>query len=217
MVGEGKVDFERITQVYREESGKKSQVRLVELETDFYDLAAAYIKRLEDEAAKSYSENPTSQKTHFIQDELRKARKRLEQIYEFRERKIAILAHSKVSGVEVELKGLTTQEVALFERLTVALSEARGGLFVTGAAPVAPPPRIEPLAAPKPEPPAETEPPKPATPQRKTVTIYVTEDIPPFAGIDVTYRLNKEDIVSLPQEYGDVLVKRGKARYIDVR
>lgn len=216
MVGEGKVDFERITQVYREESGKKSQVKLVELEPDFYDLASAYIKRLEDEATKASSENPTSQKTHFIQDELRKAKKRLQQIYEFRERKIAILAHSKVSGVEVELKGLTTQEAVLFERLTATLADARVGVFGGSEEPPVRPPEPPPAENPKPEAAEEKQVPKQVAPQRKAVTIYVTEDIPSFAGIDVTYRLRKEDIVSLPQEYGDVLVKRGKARYVDV-
>ncbi len=214
------MDFERITQVYREETGKKSQTKLAELEPDFYDLAKEYIGRLEREATKATSENPTSSKAHFLQDELRKARKRLEQIFEYRGRKIAILAHSKVSGADVDLKGLTTQEIALFERLTAVLSEGRRVVFGGGEG--QPKPQQSPakqiqVEGPKgdAEAPAQSE--KIAPSQRKTVTIYITEDVPPFAGIDATYKLKKEDVVSLPQEYGDVLVKRGKARYIDVR
>src|SRR6266516_245461 len=42
--GEEEVNFERVTKVYREESGKKT---LVNLEADFYDKLAAYVARLD--------------------------------------------------------------------------------------------------------------------------------------------------------------------------
>src|SRR5207245_1429910 len=45
--GEEEVNFERVTKVYREESGKKT---LVSLEADFYDRLATYIGRLEESA-----------------------------------------------------------------------------------------------------------------------------------------------------------------------
>ncbi len=218
MAGAARVDFERITQVYREESGKK---QLVELEPDFYDAANEYLKRLERETARASGENATAPKTQFLQDELRKARKRLEQIYQYRERKIALLAQSNVSGVETELKGITVQEQVLFERLVAALGDSRRLVF--GGSQVAEQ-RVEvPRAEEKPrESEAAGQPPKPisAPPpqtQRKTVTVYVMEDVPPFAGIDVTYKLMKEDVVSMPEEYANVLVKRGKARVVEVR
>lgn len=218
MAGAARVDFERITQVYREESSKK---QLIELEPDFYDAANEYLKRLERETARASGENATAPKTQFLQDELRKARKRLEQIYQYRERKIALLAQSKVSGVETELKGITVQEQVLFEKLVLALDDSRklifGGPQATEQRAEAP--RVERTRQ---EPGTTTQPPRPvpepAVPtQRKTVTVYVLEDVPPFAGIDVTYRLMKEDVVSMPEEYANVLVKRGKARVVEVQ
>lgn len=218
MAGAARVDFERITQIYREESGKK---QMVELEPDFYDAANEYLRRLETETAKASKENATAPKTQFLQDELRKARKRLEQIYQYRERKIALLAQSKVSGVEGELKGVTVQEQILFEKLVAALGDSRRLVF-GGAQEVGPHVEAPPAEEKAHEPEAVVQLPKqtaspPATAQRKTVTVYVMEDVPPFAGIDVTYRLMKEDVVSMPEEYANVLVKRGVARVVDVR
>jgi DNA replication factor GINS len=43
------------------------------------------------------------------------------------------------------------------------------------------------------------------------VLLRILEDIPPFAGPSGTYRLGKEDVVTLPSGIGKALVKRGKA------
>ena len=212
MAGEEKVDFERITKVYREESSKKP---LVSLEQDFYDLANEYLQKLEQEAANAASENPTGPKTQFLQDELRKAKKRIEQIYQYRERKIALLAQSSVSGVEIEIKGLTTQDSALLKDLITVLQNARKDVFKEVESPkkeVELPPMKKETTKEEIAEPSST----PSKPQRNIVTIYVAEDVPPFAGIDVTYNLKKEDVVSMPKEYGDVLVKRGKAKYVEM-
>ena len=214
MAGAGHIDFERITQVYREESSKK---QLVSLEPDFYDAANEYLKRLEKEAAKSAGENPTAAKTQFLQDELRKARKRMEQVYQYRERKIALLAQSKASGVEVEPEGMTTQDAVLFERLLTVMNDLRGVVFFDGKIPAGhpqPPQQVEEKGPESGGAPPQKE---PRQEGRKSATIYVTEDIPPFAGLEVTYKLMREDIVSLPEEVAEVLVKRGKARRIEVR
>jgi len=48
------------------------------------------------------------------------------------------------------------------------------------------------------------------------VLVHVLEDIPPFAGIDTTYRLKREDVVTLPKTIAQILVDRGKARIVQV-
>lgn len=48
-------------------------------------------------------------------------------------------------------------------------------------------------------------------PSADFVLLRILEDIPPFAGPSGTYRLGKEDIVTLPMGIGKALVKRGKA------
>src|SRR2546422_514263 len=48
------------------------------------------------------------------------------------------------------------------------------------------------------------------------VLVHVLEDLPPFAGIDTTYRLKKEDVVTLPKTIAEILVGRGKARIVQM-
>ncbi len=59
---------------------------------------------------------------------------------------------------------------------------------------------------------------RPQTPPslKDHVLVHVLEDLPPFAGIDTTYRLKKEDVVTLPKTIADILVGRGKARIIQM-
>src|SRR5881296_4267734 len=120
--GEEEVNFERVTKVYREESGKKT---LVALEADFYDKLAAYIARLDESANKEAQKNPNSAKALMLQDELRKVRKRRDQIFTYRERKLALLASSRSSGAEVEVPNLPAQERGLFESMVGLLAKSR--------------------------------------------------------------------------------------------
>ena len=221
--GEEDVNFERVTKVYREESGKKT---LVSLEADFYDKLAAYVARLDQGSNAEAQKDPNSPKALLLQDELRKVRKRRDQIFTYRERKLALLASSRASGAEVEVRHLTTQDLALFEGMVGLLKKSRAEAF--GSLPAAAEPKL-PTEAPalvKPQaPPKEPERMRvvraeetkrtPVVPTLKDhVLVHVLEDIPPFAGIDTTYRLKKEDVVTLPKTIAKILVDRGKARIV---
>src|SRR6266540_1099432 len=140
--GEEDVNFERVTKVYREESGKKT---LVSLEADFYDKLAAYVVRLDEAANKEAQKDPNSPKALLLQDELRKVRKRRDQIFTYRERKLALLASSRASGADVEIPNLPAQERTLFENMVAVLKKARAESF--GGSPFG----SEPAAAAKPE------------------------------------------------------------------
>jgi DNA replication initiation complex subunit (GINS family) len=227
MPGEEEVNFERVTKVYREESGKKT---LVALEADFYDKLAAYIARLDQSANSEAQKNPNSPKALLLQDELRKVRKRRDQIFTYRERKLALLASNRASGAEVEVPSLPAQERTLFDGMVDLLRKSRADAF--GASPPAeaetPPSPAERQAGP-----ADAG--KPQTPERMKVIraentkrtavppslkdhvlVHVLEDLPPFAGIDTTYRLKKEDVVTLPKTIAQILVDRGKARIVQM-
>lgn len=58
--------------------------------------------------------------------------------------------------------------------------------------------------------------PEVSSPSAEFVLLRILEDIPPFAGPSGTYRLGKEEIVTLPASIGKALVKRGKAMEIAV-
>lgn len=54
----------------------------------------------------------------------------------------------------------------------------------------------------------------PSSPMSDIILLRILEDIPPFAGPSGTYRLGKEDVVTLPSGIGKALIKRGKAAEI---
>ena len=222
MPGEEEVNFERVTKVYREESGKKT---LVSLEVDFYDKLAAYIARLDESANSEAQKNPNSPKTLLLQDELRKVRKRRDQIFTYRERKLALLASSRASGAEVEVPSLTAQERVLFDSMVSLLRKSRADAF--GGSPFESKPEEPGASAETESAPAKAKPAgmkvvraedtkrAPVAPSLKDhVLVHVLEDLPPFAGIDMTYRLKKEDVVTLPKTIAQILVDRGKARIV---
>ncbi len=227
MPGEEEVNFERVTKVYREEGGKKT---LAALEEDFYDKLAAYVKRLETDANREAQANPNAPKALMLQDELRKVLKRREQIFTYRERKLALLASSKASGAEIEMLSLPRQDRALFDAMVALLVRTRADAF--GGSPFGSEPGPAPAEATA-APPApaaekkapagmkvlsseETRKPKVAPTLKDHVIVHVLEDLPPFAGLDTTYSLKKEDVVTLPKTIAEILVSRGKARIVQM-
>ncbi len=224
MPGEDEVNFERVTKVYREETGKKT---LSNLEADFYDKLAGYLARLEEGAALEAKADPNSPRAVMLQDELRKVRKKRDQIFTYRERKLALLASTKASGGEIEMLNLPTQERTLFESLVAVLVKARteafgGSPFGSDAAPrtsaETPIGSVakgagEPLQIVRSE---DTKKPRVAPSLKDHVLVHVLEDLPPFAGIDTTYHLRKEDVVTLPKTIAQILVDRGKARIVQM-
>ncbi len=229
MPGEEEVNFDRVTKVYREEGGKKT---LVALEEGFYDKLADYVKRLQDGASKEAQANPNSPKALLLQDELRKVLKRRDQIFVYRERKLALLASSRASGADVEMLTLPRQDRELFDRMVALMTKSRQDAF--GGSPFGSEPgaaaETPPLAAPQPEPTPErkaaggmrvlsseeTKKPRTAPSLKDHVIVHILEDLPPFAGLDTTYHLKKEDVVTLPKTIAEVLVSRGKARLIQM-
>jgi DNA replication initiation complex subunit (GINS family) len=226
VAGEEEVNFERVTKVYREESGKKT---LVALEEDFYDKLAAYVARLEEGANREAQADPNSAKALMLQDELRKVRKRREQIFTYRERKLALLASSRASGADVELPALPRQERSLFEAMVSLLRQSRTDAFggspfgseseapaAERAAATASSPARKPAAGMKVLTSEETKVPKVAPSLKDHLIVHVLEDLPPFAGLDTTYQLKKEDVVTLPKTIAEILVSRGKARIVQM-
>jgi DNA replication initiation complex subunit (GINS family) len=212
MAEEG-VSFERITRIYREETSKNM---LTKLEADFYDKMNAYFEDLKSRANKELSKDAHSSKAVMLQDEVRKVKQKRDQIYRARERKIVLMASSRVGGTEVDTKVLTKNEKALFGMLVESLKGARAEIFA-GEKPA------RKKASPKREKKAKTK--EPAPPKKETKTddqedgtavIRVLEDIPPFAGIDVTYELKKEEVVTLPMKVAMILSESGKAKVLEI-
>ena len=229
MPGDDEVNFDRVTKVYREESAKKT---LVTLEEDFWDKLAAYIHRLETDADRETHTAPNAPKSMMLQDELRKVLKRRDQIFTYRERKLALLASSRAGGADSEIVLLPRQERALFEQMVALLKQTRQEAFAGSPFGSEPGSRTNPVADTSPpsikptmEPSStvrivrseDTKKPRPAPSLKDHVLVHVLEDIPPFAGLDTTYLLKREDVVTLPKTIAQILVDRGKARIVQMR
>ena len=168
-----------------------------------------------------------------LYDELKKVRTLFLEIYEYRIRKIALMALTGASEGSVDIKSLVGMEMGLFEQLMVTLRrgyEDIGRVELGGApAPIIPMTSVkaEPGAHPTmgittrpreatdetgkdiPAAPTETGPVK----RKKLVAVQILEDIPKFAGEGgEVYLLKKKDYASLPQMMAERLEKTGKAR-----
>lgn len=203
---EDPITFERITKVYREESQKKG---LTPVESDFWDKVARYLAQLEADLTTARAKDPNGKAASLLQDEHRKAQQKRDQIYQFRERKISLLASQIAGGAPTEVRGLALPEQELLHRLVELLKAARTAALREGTAREG----AEPATAPGPAAPSEPPTGKAADVPRGVV-VHVLEDVPPFAGPDGTYRLRKEDIVMVHPSIAKVLTERGKARVV---
>ncbi len=204
-MAEESITLERILQVYREESQKKA---LTPLEPDFWERVQRLVAELEGDLKDESSHDPNSAKAALLRDELKKVLKRRDQIYQYRERKRALMVASAASGADVDLSPLTPLEEESFQRLLDVLGEGRRRAF--GVEERAEAPQRE--EAPKKR--EEKGKGGKRKPKKDQVLVRILEDIPAFLGIDATYELKKEDVVSLPQQVAKVLLDQGKAEVI---
>ena len=182
---------------------------LQELERDFYGQVRIYIKALEED--KNKVEAPQSMK---IDDELRSVRQVIENIFDRRIGKIVKMASLKASGSQESPKGVTPEELDLFEQLTDLISRSRTTI-------------LDPVIRSKltkSESSLTLQPPSNVKIRKEFKAVRVLEDIPVFVGADGrNYQLSKEDLIVLPKLNSKVLcdhhvvtpVKIGSKEYED--
>jgi DNA replication initiation complex subunit (GINS family) len=223
---EEKMSYDLIYQVYQRE---RQGAALSKVEKDFYEKVGGLIKGLKEEYDTESKTNPSSTKCMLLYDELKKVRTLFLEIYEYRIRKIALMALTGASEGSVDIKSLVGMETGLFEQLMVTLRrgyEDIGRVELGGApAPVAPMSsanvEVGTLQSTSPgthaSEPGKDSPSAPIEPapikKKKLVAVQILEDIPKFAGEGgEVYILKKKDYASLPQVMAERLEKTGKAR-----
>ncbi|TET89478.1 MAG: DNA replication complex GINS family protein [Methanomassiliicoccales archaeon] len=211
MAEEG-ITFERITRIYREETGKNT---LTKLEMDFYVKLNGYIEDLRSRTDEELAIDPHSSKAILLQNELRKISQKRDQIYRTRERKIALMASARVGGTDVDTKVLTKNEKVLFEKLVDDLKDAREEVFSGDRTVTEKKEKKAPEVETQKKPPPKEEAKKQEA-EEDLAVVQALEDIPPFAGIDVTYELKKEEVVTLPKKVAKILTESGKAKLLEI-
>lgn len=198
------IGFSEVSEAHRSE--RRSKV-LTKLPSGFYEETEKHLTELREE----YGKGGSGPQTMMLLDEIGKIEKRMKMIYEIRERKIALSALSHLGGAKVP-ENMTSRDRALFDELVDALGHYRS----SGK------PR-EPEKKAVIEVPEETEViegqsqfvEKPTEEKAAPIIVHVLEDIPPFAGLDHTYELKKNDIVTLPGKFADLLSEKGMVRVVE--
>jgi DNA replication factor GINS len=182
--------------------------KLQEIGDSFYEDAAAYIKKLEDERKASLK----YQEMDMLTDELKNARILIEGIFDIRRRKIIEFASVSVSGTKMDIQGLTTKEKAMHETIVSAFERGRKEILI---------PILEPLAEQNAaknilgetttkEKPIENI--KDKNEAEDLMMVKVLKDIPRFIGVDGRqYQLSSEDVVVLPKANALVLCNKNVA------
>jgi DNA replication factor GINS len=192
--------------------------KLVPLEHDFYDRAARLIRELEEE--KNKVEDIYSTKYAIIDDELKTARKSIENIIERRIGKIIKEASLRASSKQKEkqdIDSMTQEEREFYDRLLKLMTEWRSELLLKkfkkekqpldsqGAAPLEKKQK-EPLSEDKKD------------ISKEYIVVRLLKDIPTFVGVDArNYTLAKEDIAVLSAVNAKALINRKAAIQITVK
>lgn len=172
------------------EQMERQSPNLVNIGPNFYTKAFHYIQNLEKRLEEEQIKNPTSRKVVVIADELRNTRRIWESIIERREKKIIQAALSAVRGGSPPPSSLTNQERKFYEKVVALLRENRKAIFEG----------------------------REESDVERGVVIRILKDIPHFVGRDMKkYSLKKEDVLTMPKDMADILIKRGVAEKVTMQ
>ena len=185
-----------------QEMEKNSPV-LTELKSDFYNAISEYIENLKNR----FESETSSHKKALLNEEIQNTKKIAFNIYEQREKKILLATASKVRGGNPDLKNLINIEKDLFDSILNFMLKSREKIL-----------EIEDKKKESNDK-MTVEPKKEDKVEEKqgnyNPIVLVTQDIPEFIGTDEKkYNLRNNDVLSLPEDMSDMLLKRGVVKKI---
>lgn len=172
---------------------------LTRINLNFYQDLSMYMKTLEQSI--EHEKNPL--KVKLFNDEIQNTKKIANNIYELREKKIVQGALATARGANLDLSNFLEVEKKLYHSLVEQIKLTRAGIFE------------QPVHQPQTS--------QPAAPTVSQVTrelntnpiVRVLEDTPEFIGTDgKTYLLQKEDVLTLPGDMNEPLVKKKVVKQI---
>jgi len=184
----------------RLQQGEQTSSGLTKINVNFYQELFSYVKTIEQSVENE--KNPL--KLKLFADEAQNTKKIANSIYEFREKKIVQAALATARGASPDLKNLLDIEKKLYSALVEQIAVSRKEIFEEPtdrhlkkqltSPPVVDPPKRDP---------------------NTNLIVRVLEDTPEFIGTDEkTYSLRKEDVLSLPSEMTEPLLKKGVIKQV---
>lgn len=184
----------------RLQQGEQTSPVLTKINANFYQDLSSYIKTIE----QNVGNEKNSQKLKLFTDEAQNTKKIANSIYELREKKIVQAALATARGAAPDLKNLLDIEKKLYNALVEQIAVSRKEIFEepTDRHVKKQPVNLYVVDQPKRDP--NTNP-----------IVRVLEDTPEFIGTDEkTYSLRKEDVLSLPSEMTEPLLKKGVVKQV---
>jgi DNA replication initiation complex subunit (GINS family) len=166
---------------------------LTKITVSFYKDLSSYMKTIE--RSIEHEKNPL--KLKLFSDEIQNTKKIANSIYELREKKIVQTALATARGATPDLTNFLEIEKKLYHSLVEQIMVSRKEIFEKPTDPPATTPPASPTPAPVKED-SNTHP-----------IVRVLEDTPEFIGTDgKPYLLRKEDVLSMPSEMTEPLLKK---------
>ena len=184
---------------------EKNSPGLTDLIPGFYNALSDYLGKLDSRL----NDESSSKKKMILEDEIQNIKKIVVNIYEQREKKILLAAVSKARGGNPDLKNLESVEKDLFDSVLNLMLQSRGQLLEQ---------EVVKNEAKKEQKIVESDikNDQDECHSNSNPIMRITEHIPEFIGTDEKkYNLREGDIVSLPENMGKMLSKRGVAKEIE--
>ncbi|MCX6662404.1 MAG: hypothetical protein NTY91_07645 [Euryarchaeota archaeon] len=191
------ISYKTLRRVQQDEQASSALTRI---NVSFYQDLSSYMNTLERSIANE--KNPL--KIKLFTDEIQNTKKIANSIYELREKKIVQTALATARGATPDLTSFLEIEKKLYRSLVEQIMASRKELFEK--------PTDQPVMTP------------PASPNTAPVKIdtnthpivRVLEDTPEFIGTDgKTYLLRKEDVLSMPNEMTEPLLKKKVVKQVE--
>jgi len=197
------------------ENMERQSPELTNIGNDFYKEVLKYIRELEKRFEEENNKNPHSKKIALISDELRNTKRIWKSIFERREKKILQAALSAARGGTHIPKFMTDQEKIFYENLLKILNENRKAIL--GGKEVEDTKKKEESmkdSRRQGDKNSDSETAK-AKEEKGNIIVRVLKDVPPFVGSDMkNYSLKKEDVITIPKDTAEILIKRKAAEEI---
>ena len=193
------MDIEKLWELLYKERNTAS---LQELPEEFCEDVCEYLKQLRVEKAEA-----DERRRELVEDELRNARMKVEDIIRRRIGKIVKLASS---GMKTSPKGMLEDEERIFEGVKRHVEEGRGKIFALLLCKNEDEKKDDETMKPTFKSAEETVSAKSRSEELHIVRIV--EDVPTFMGTDGRiYKVKNEDVIMLPKTNAEILCKRGVA------
>ncbi|UCH89132.1 MAG: DNA replication complex GINS family protein [Thermoplasmata archaeon] len=228
--------YENIRQIHLKEMKNSSLTRL---EPTFYEDFFSHLTNLKDDYQKLIKAAPDEAGTVMLGEEIRKLKSLINSIHERRERKIIFLAQVEARGGSPNTKNFTNVERRFYDELVPILKKARNKLDKMESNDIQPDSSGEDSTFNISQSPPESDKSKAAdniqsdSNKKQSLPVITTGEDAKGGGDDLiivqiledditfqdeqarNYFLKKEDVLTLPAQYAQILVKRGAAKIIE--